>query len=127
MVLCKRHRPRVKPNIHHVLRAHKFSTAIASERHLVYIRPVQIQLALFIRRQFTSAFFFEFFYTAYNFDFFACFTRPHRKRSPPVSLARNCPVFYFTEPFSEAPIPNMRRLPIYFFILADEFCFYFGI
>ena len=104
-VLGERHRARVKPDVDHLGHAMHVAAAVVTREHdVVDVRAVgiveldpRLRLELGERADHLQA---------------AVGAAPHRQRRAPVALARQRPVDVALQPVAEAPVLDVRRIPV---------------
>ena len=110
MPLREWHGAGIKPHVNHLFDPRHLTFAFpAREFHAVNHRPVEIR----IRREHIVPDFFliQLRDTANDLDVLTASASPDGERRPPVSLAREGPVFDAAQPLAEAPLLYMRRYP----------------
>ena len=115
-MLCKRHRPRIKPAVNHLRdTVHRSLTLRAFVSYLVNIRTVQLRA----RRIRVTALFGKL-RTASNAFLTAALAFPYRKRRAPVAVSGKSPVLNIFQPVAETPFADRLWYPVDRIVVADQ-------
>ncbi len=113
------HRARIEPAVDDFRDALHFSAAIRTFYiYVIDVRLVQLDIVGTVIGHFL-----QLFDRTYTFDLFAAFAFPYGKRSSPVSVARERPVYHVFEEVLEAPVLDIFGIPVYFFVVGQYLIF----
>ena len=117
MMLCERHRPRIKPAVDHLRHTlHRAAAFRALDRDLIDIGPVQLYRARFP----VAAHLFQLFPAANGMHLSAPSAFPYVQRRSPIAVPGNAPILDILQPVPEASFSNRFGNPVDRIVIADQ-------